>query len=197
MSGSSTPRRRTRLSPDVRRRSILQAATEVFTDRGLDASTMDDVARAAGVAKGTVYLYFDSKEALVTALQGRYADGLIDQAGSLLQTGGRGSRPRRLDAFVAGIAAAYEADHRLYHVLFEAPGASEAAIMDGFRDLLRAFIADGVDADEFSVPDVDVATEFVLQGIHGSLSQALHSPGKRTAIGATQQFARRVLSAPA
>ena len=187
-------RKRTRLAPEVRRESIVEAATEVFAERGLDAVTMDDIADAAGVAKGTVYLYFDSKEDLVTALQARYAEGLIAQAGALLQVGGRGSRVRRLDAFVAGIAAAYEANHRMYHVLFEAPGASEAAIMDGFRDLLRRFIADGAGAGEFSVPDVGIAAEFLLQGIHGSLSRALHGGDRRRALSAIQQLARRALS---
>jgi TetR/AcrR family transcriptional regulator, transcriptional repressor for nem operon len=188
------PRKRTRLAPELRRESIVEAATAVFAERGLDAVTMDDVADAAGVAKGTVYLYFDSKENLVTALQARYADGLIAQAGALLQVGGRGRRLRRLDAFVVGIAAAYEANHRMYHVLFEAPGASEAAIMDGFRDLLRRFIADGADTGEFSVPDVDIAAEFLLQGIHGSLSRALHGEDQRRALSAIQQLARRTLS---
>ena len=187
-------RKRTRLAPDIRRESIVEAATTVFAERGLDATTMEDIANGAEVAKGTVYLYFDTKEDLVTALQARYADRLIAEAGSLLEVGGRGSRLRRLDAFVAGMAAAYDTNHRMYHVLFEAPGASEAAIMDGFRDLLRRFIAEGVDIGEFSVPDIDLAAEFLLQGVHGSLSRALHAGKRQRAISATQKFARRTLS---
>ena len=47
---------------------ILTAALELFVERGFAATKLADVARRAGVTKGTVYLYFDSKEALFKAL---------------------------------------------------------------------------------------------------------------------------------
>ena len=47
-----------------RRESILLAAQKVFNARGYSAATVDEVACAAGVAKGSVYNYFDSKQAL-------------------------------------------------------------------------------------------------------------------------------------
>lgn len=52
---------------EARRSAILDAAIEVFIERGFAAAKIDDVARAVGLAKGTVYLYFDSKEALFEA----------------------------------------------------------------------------------------------------------------------------------
>src|SRR5215210_7257384 len=55
------PRRR---PPDVRREQILDAAERVLVERGLATTTMADVAGAAAVAKGTVYLYFESKAGL-------------------------------------------------------------------------------------------------------------------------------------
>jgi TetR/AcrR family transcriptional repressor of nem operon len=189
----SVPRKRTRQPPDVRRASILDAAVGLFTERGVDASTMADVAEAAGVAKGTVYLYFDSREDLLAALQARYAEDLIAEARTLLPVGGHGSRIRRLDAFIVGLAESYQRDHRLYHVLFEAPGASEAAILSAIRELLRRFVEDGVAAGEFDVPDVDLATEFLLQGVHASLSRALHEGDLASRVPAIQRLARRSL----
>lgn len=50
--------------PDRRPRQISAAALEVFALKGFRRATMDDVARAAGVTKGTIYLYFSSKEDL-------------------------------------------------------------------------------------------------------------------------------------
>jgi AcrR family transcriptional regulator len=47
---------------------VLDAALDVFLERGFDAAKLDDVARHAGVAKGTLYLYFASKEALFEEL---------------------------------------------------------------------------------------------------------------------------------
>jgi AcrR family transcriptional regulator len=49
---------------EARRAAIVQAALDEFCARGFAATRIDDVASRAGVAKGTIYLYFDDKEAL-------------------------------------------------------------------------------------------------------------------------------------
>ena len=60
-----------------RRDDILRAAREVFFTRGLHAATVDDVAAEAEVSKGTVYLYFDTKETLLAHLLLQGLDALI------------------------------------------------------------------------------------------------------------------------
>ena len=49
---------------DARPGELATAALELFIERGFSATRLDDVAKLAGVSKGTLYLYFDSKEAL-------------------------------------------------------------------------------------------------------------------------------------
>ena len=51
-----------------RREAILSAAIDEFSIRGFEAARLDDVARRAGVAKGTIYLYFRDKESLFQEL---------------------------------------------------------------------------------------------------------------------------------
>ena len=53
---------------DERRAAILAAALEEFAARGFAATRLDDVARRAGVAKGTIYLHFRDKESLFQEL---------------------------------------------------------------------------------------------------------------------------------
>jgi AcrR family transcriptional regulator len=53
---------------EARPAELLAAALELFVERGYAATRLDDVARRAGVSKGTLYLYFDSKEALFKAV---------------------------------------------------------------------------------------------------------------------------------
>src|SRR4030042_1344330 len=60
--------RRWQRRPDGRPRQILEAAFRVFGARGFHQATLDDVARQAGITKGTIYLYFPSKAALFTAM---------------------------------------------------------------------------------------------------------------------------------
>ena len=53
-----------RRAPEERPQQILDAAFHEFGERGLGGARLDDIARRAGVAKGTIYLYFPNKEAL-------------------------------------------------------------------------------------------------------------------------------------
>ena len=51
-----------------KREAILKAATEVFARNGYFSSKVSDIAKAAGVADGTVYLYFKSKEEILHSI---------------------------------------------------------------------------------------------------------------------------------
>ena len=62
------PARARKVEPEARRQAILDAALHVFAERGFEAARLDDVAARAGVAKGTLYLYFRDKEALFEEL---------------------------------------------------------------------------------------------------------------------------------
>jgi AcrR family transcriptional regulator len=53
---------------NAKRRQILEGARQVFMRDGFDGASMNDVARVAGVSKGTLYVYFDSKVSLFEAL---------------------------------------------------------------------------------------------------------------------------------
>ncbi|NLA58550.1 MAG: TetR/AcrR family transcriptional regulator [Firmicutes bacterium] len=55
-------------STQDKRRDILEAAEKVFRANGFTAAKMDEIAELAGVAKGTLYLYFDSKQDLFVSL---------------------------------------------------------------------------------------------------------------------------------
>ncbi|MEP7380437.1 MAG: TetR/AcrR family transcriptional regulator [Gemmatimonadota bacterium] len=59
---------RWRRLPEARPGQIIDAAFEVFSDQGLGGARLDEIARRAGVSKGTIYLYFSSKEELFRAV---------------------------------------------------------------------------------------------------------------------------------
>ncbi len=76
--GGKAPRRR---APGERQEAILKAALDVFSEHGFAAARLDDVASRAGVAKGTLYLYFPDKETLFEhMLQGVAAPALAQLA---------------------------------------------------------------------------------------------------------------------
>jgi AcrR family transcriptional regulator len=63
----SSVKSKTDVVAEYRSAEIMEAAREVFARRGYSETTMDEIAEAAGVAKGTLYLYFKSKRALYLA----------------------------------------------------------------------------------------------------------------------------------
>src|SRR6266508_381280 len=81
---SSPPRWQRR--PEARPEEILDAAFAVFGESGFARAKIDDVARLAGVSKGTVYLYFDSKESLFRELVRAKVVASLAEAEAFVQT---------------------------------------------------------------------------------------------------------------
>ena len=59
----------------AKRRQIIEGARRVFLAEGFDAASMGEIARAAGVSKGTLYVYFENKERLFDAIVGEECRG--------------------------------------------------------------------------------------------------------------------------
>lgn len=66
--GGKPPGPRWRRRSEARPEEILDAALTAFTERGFEAARMEDIAKAAGISKAAVYLYFPSKMAVLEAL---------------------------------------------------------------------------------------------------------------------------------
>jgi AcrR family transcriptional regulator len=64
---------------DQARKRILEAARKLFLERGFEAANLDEVAQRAGVAKGTIYRYFDSKAELYVEVLVWNADAFVER----------------------------------------------------------------------------------------------------------------------
>ena len=58
--------RRKKEPRSVHRDNIASVASELFAERGISATSMDDIAKAAGYSKATLYVYFENKEEIVS-----------------------------------------------------------------------------------------------------------------------------------
>ena len=105
---------------EARRVAILAAAKEVFAAKGYHATTIADVARAAGISYGSVYWYFESKDALFHAL-------MDDQERALRS---------HIDAAVADLAAGEDLFRRSVRATFEFFEADRDVVTLLFRDSL-------------------------------------------------------------
>ena len=146
---SKAPRRRERaahLGPERRRPLVLDAAFELFLEHGYDGTSMEAVARAAGVSKPVVYDCFASKEELFTALLRREETRVLGQIAAALPRAADGDDAGAvlgdaLTAFLRAVADSPEA----YRVIFLGEGGANAAvarhIRAGRRDQVRAITA--------------------------------------------------------
>ena len=75
---------RWRRLPGERPGQIMQAALEVFGERGLSASRLEDIAKRAGLSKGTIYLYFPNKEELFREMVRHTVVSQIEQREQLI-----------------------------------------------------------------------------------------------------------------
>ena len=71
---------------DARPQELLAAALTAFVERGYAATRLDDVATLAGVSKGTLYLYFSSKEELFRAVVRENLLPVLDEAEQIIET---------------------------------------------------------------------------------------------------------------
>ena len=69
-----------------RPREICAAALDVFAEKGFAAAKLDEIARVAGVSKGTLYLYFDSKEDLFRAVVRNTVAPNLDMVRTIVET---------------------------------------------------------------------------------------------------------------
>ena len=78
MDTTKQPEARWTRRKEARPKEILDAALKVFAAKGFSAARMEDIAREAGVTKGTIYLYFASKEAVFQSLVRESVGGVLD-----------------------------------------------------------------------------------------------------------------------
>ena len=72
----------------AKRQQIIEGARRVFIDMGFDAASMNDITREAGVSKGTIYVYFASKEELFEAIVEEERGKIFNNLYGALEGGG-------------------------------------------------------------------------------------------------------------
>lgn len=101
---TSAPASRWRRRKAARPAEILAAALAAFAERGFAATRLDDVACRAGVTKGTLYLYFPTKEELFKAVVNRAVVPNIERGEAALLEAGDAPAVRLLEALLLGWA---------------------------------------------------------------------------------------------
>ncbi|MEY4642530.1 MAG: hypothetical protein RLZZ227_2524 [Pseudomonadota bacterium] len=161
------------LQKEARRIAIIDAALEEFTAQGFTATKLDDVAERAGIGKGTIYLYFDSKESLFEEVVRRNLLGseemienfisnfagntseLLAQHFHNMYLFTQNEKIPPLMAMVLGEGVRFPALSRFFH----------DEVIKPSQELMRRIIRRGVERGEFRVDAEEVYTQILIAPI--------------------------------
>lgn len=102
--------------PATRREELLEMAASMFAERGLRATTVRDIADAAGILSGSLYHHFSSKEEMVDEVLRGFLDWLFDRYQQIIDT-----EPNPLERFKGLFMASFDAieDHHAEVVIYQ------------------------------------------------------------------------------
>ncbi len=185
-----------RLDPEARREAILAGARRALLRGGLERTTMDEVAAAAGVAKGTPYLYFSSRADLVAAVRRQYGDGIVRHAGGLLEANPPAGEPAavRLERFAASMFDFAVENRELHHLLFHDTGASESEQLEPVVGIVARYLETAMAAGELRSGDPQFLARVLVAGAHAAMLPAMHggSPDRDAYLALTRDLIDRL-----
>jgi len=161
-----------------RQSEIITAARKVFAGKGYLAATVDEIAQRASLAKGTIYVYFDSKEQIYNAVMSDDLEALrvltiekIEAAGTVLQ---------KVSAYINARFEYCEQRRDFFRIMYIEPSSStvwsKAKVMEWLREpvrLLTAAIAAAITAGEIRRFPAETLAWIVVDMTSGALQRRL------------------------
>ena len=180
MPASTSRRKRVTKSPEDRREDLLSAGMSAFGSIGFQQATIEDITKIAGIAKGTFYLYFDSKDHLLGALWERYVDRFVQTTEEVL---GQGADWRETVDRLLGTLIEHAVEHaELHRIVYSSANgkALEFCKQSNQRviELLVEYVKSNVDSAGVGI-DLDLACRMIYHAADGVLDDLI---ARRTAI---------------
>jgi AcrR family transcriptional regulator len=156
-----------------RTQEILAAARKLLDQHGLEAMTMEEIAAAAGVAKGTLYLYFQSKDDLIQALITQVGENIVQDVESSIQA--PGTPPEKLIRMVSVLLEYLNRERLLFPIyareLLRGKRDSREGFWHHYQELEEKFLtlvtglfAEGIATGQF-IPANPRLLTFLIRGL--------------------------------
>jgi len=183
----------------ARRSELAAAAAGIFAERGVANTAVSDIVKAAGVAQGTFYLYFESKDDVVLAVVDGIAQQLIAQIRAAVDAAGSTAVEKFLalrDVFIAADIDASTVEladfmHRRENRPLHDRMAEQ--FVPALIPLMESIVSQGVAEGAFRVRDTHAAAWFVLGGLRSAELSGTPAERMPAAITAATGFALRAL----
>jgi AcrR family transcriptional regulator len=152
----------------------MDAARRLFLKRGVESTTIEQIASGAQVAKGTFYLYFSSKEDVLRALHARFGEEHFLNIKAAVDKIPSGDWKGKLAAWAGASVNTYLDSVQLHDVLFFGPGphTREGLVENAVIDHLSGLLEAGAEANLWFIPDARSAAVFLFSGTHALIDDA-------------------------
>jgi AcrR family transcriptional regulator len=168
---------------EERRQQILNAALTVFRQKGYHATNVSEVASLAGVSQGTIYWYFESKEALLNAALLWFFEGFGAEAFSATEKCGTASEKlRALARSMQDLAKEAEGLFTLFVGFWASSSSPDTTgqfwvdLLREFNDVLTAIVDEGVRRGEFKPVDAEALVWALLAAYDGLAAYLMLMP---------------------
>ncbi|HEV2710799.1 MAG TPA: TetR/AcrR family transcriptional regulator [Edaphobacter sp.] len=177
------PDRKQKIVADFRRSEILAAATKVFGNKGFEATRMEEIAKVARLAKGTLYLYFDSKDAIYQATVRQALTELANLTEEQVRK--EPSLAGKIAAFIRVRVAFWDEQQSFYRVILSLSreGQYRKRSIAWQRETvlyLQEIFAEGAKASEIPEQDFLGAAWAMMDTIRGTSERRIYTEGRST-----------------
>ena len=190
---------RPRADRTARRADLASAAAAVFAERGVANTAVSDIVKAAGVAQGTFYLYFDTKDDVVLAVVDQIGAQMVAEIETAVRSAGTTAIEKllglrdvliRFDEDAAALALAdfiHRPENRALHDRLA------EHLTPALMPLVESIVEQGVAEGAFDVPNPRAAAWFVMSGLQSVELSGTPAAEMPAAIEAATHLALRAL----
>lgn len=158
---------------EIKKEIVLKVAQEIFAQYGLSKTTIDDIAKAAGVGKSSIYYYFENKEDIFRAVIETQVQKVQEQIKSAIDAV---SDPKeKLKTFVLSRMKAFREVAHIYNHVFKDEYLKHYEYIQKLRkdydqtenDLVTGILNEGIKSGVFKIHDPSLASFVIMVGIRG------------------------------
>lgn len=158
------------------REQIIIAASQLITERGVEHTSLKDIAQAAGISTGTLFYHFASKSALIFDITDRHFDQLTHQLLDWVASTHDQMPPAEIIGVVLQTIVGDQMRGRLHHYLIQEAIQSDAQTRQRFKEKYRQWrqlLEDGLSQLDVPVASRSVLAEVLLSILDGLVLQAM------------------------
>jgi AcrR family transcriptional regulator len=163
--------------PEIRLEELVDAAQRLFLEKGFSSTSVAEIVKLADVAKGTFYLYFQTKEDVLAALQERFLERFTDALDTAFEKSAGHRWPERLDQWMTACVSFYLANIEFHDLVFHefALSRSELRKANPIVNRLDQLLEAGRFSGEFDVDDTKLTAVMLFSAMHGAVDEVIAS----------------------